>query len=113
MPLVIFAISRLAKEAICPDCRQDIPRTKVPFDLEAAVMIGLIVLCVGGGIGTLIINQMNQPSPECAVALEAVKEGGGPDLWTISEADLGPVDGGRTKRIGDPGEPRQRLLAGR
>ena len=88
LPLVLFAISRLAKEAICPDCRQHIPGAKVPFDTEAAVMIGLIVLCVGGGIGALIIDQMNQPSAECTAALETVKEGGGPDLWTISEADL-------------------------
>ena len=88
LPLVIFAINRLVKEAICPDCRQHIPGAKVPFDTEAVVMTGLIVLCIAGSIGTNIINQINQPSPECAAALETVKEGGGPDLWTISEADL-------------------------
>ena len=88
LPLLIFAISRLAKEAICPDCRQHIPGAKVPFDTEAVVMTGLIVLCIGGAIGSQIINHINQPNAECATALETVKEGGGPDLWTMSEADL-------------------------
>ena len=87
-PMVVFAISRLAKEAICPDCRQHIPRAKVPFDTEAVVMTGIIVLCIAGSIGTHIINEINEPSAECTTALETVKEGGGPDLWTISEADL-------------------------
>ena len=85
LPLVLFAISRLAKEAICPDCRQHIPKAKVPFDLEAAAMIGLIIIWIGGGIGGHIINEINQPSAECATALETVKEGGGPDLWTASD----------------------------
>ena len=88
LPLVIFAISRLAKEAICPDCRQHIPKTKTPFDTEAAVMTGLLVLCIAGGIGTFIVNKINQPSDECATALETVKEGGGPDLWTASEKGI-------------------------
>ena len=59
LPLGVFAISRLAKEAICPNCRQHIPKATVPFDFEAAAMIGLIVLWIGLGIGTLIINKMN------------------------------------------------------
>ena len=88
LPLVVFAINRLAKEAICPDCRQHIPRAKVPFDTEAVVMTGIIVLCIAGSIGTHIINEINEPSAECAAALETVKEGGGPDLWTLSETDL-------------------------
>ena len=88
LPLVLFAISRLTKEAICPDCRQHIPRAKVPFGIEAAVMTGLIVLCIGGTIGSYIINEINQPSAECATALETVKEWGGRDLWTMSEAEL-------------------------
>ena len=87
-PLVLFAINRLAKEAICPDCRQHIPKAKAPFDTEAVIMAGLIALCIAGSIGTHIINEINEPSAECATALETVKEGGGPDLWTISEADL-------------------------
>ena len=87
-PLVLFAINRLAKEAICPDCQQHIPRAKVPFDTEAVIMTGLIALCIAGSIGTHIINEINEPSAECATALETVKEEGGPDLWTISEADL-------------------------
>ena len=56
LPLVLFAISRLAKEAICPDCRQHIPKAKVPFDTEAVIMTGLIVLWIGAVIRSQIIN---------------------------------------------------------
>ena len=56
LPLVLFAVSRLAKEAICPHCRQHIPKATVPFDLEAAAMIGLIVLCIGIVIGSQFIT---------------------------------------------------------
>ena len=87
-PLIVFAISRLAKQAICPGCRQHIPKAKTTFDTEAAVMTGLIVLCIAGGIGTHIINKINQPSAECATALETVKEAGGPDLWTASDDEI-------------------------
>ena len=88
LPLVLFAISRLAKEAICPDCRQHIPKAKVPFDTEAVIMTGLIVLWIGAVIGSQIINQINQPSSECATALETVIEGGGRDLWTASDDEI-------------------------
>ena len=51
-------------------------------------MTRIIVLCIGMAIGFHIINGINQPSAECATALETVKEEGGPDLWTASDDEI-------------------------
>ena len=88
LPALIFAIRRLSTKALCPECRQPTPGAKIPFDREAAVMYGLLVLCIGGSIGTHFIGTLNQPSPECAATVEAIQQKGGPNLWTADETEI-------------------------
>ena len=73
---------------ISDHCSDLAPKRRDPYQATCIPMAGLIVPCIAGSIGTHIINEINEPSAECATALETVKEGGGPDLWTISEANL-------------------------
>ena len=88
LPMIIFAIRRLSTEPLCPDCRESIPGARIPFDREGTLMWALIVICIGGTIGSHIVYEINQPSEECSAVLERVQELGGPDLWTASESEL-------------------------
>lgn len=88
LPIVIFAIMRLATKALCPECQEPIPTAKLPVDKETLLMAALIVICIAGSIGSQVFHKLNQPTGECQTVLDKIQEEGGPDLWTASESEL-------------------------
>ncbi len=84
LPVIIFAVWRLTRSPLCPECRNNIPGGKVPLRWEGLVMGALIPLCIGFNIAQEIYLE---PSAECSAAVETVQQQGGPNLLEASDSE--------------------------
>ena len=85
LPLIAFTVWRITRPPQCPHCHKVLSIGRITPGKEGVLLWILLISCIALNIA---IYAMNTPWGECRTALQVVQEEGGPDLWTISEADL-------------------------